>query len=333
MDLGLLTAIRFQGWKRRRWNWRRAKKGSPNFFVCLSSYEDRRKRYLEVLFVRLARADQEGESGMGLEKKACVGVALVLSGWAVAGVPVTFKAGDLIKAAEVNANFATLDTAVANSVSRLNGQLAQLSAQVQAVQAKASQDSLSLAKSQAVQVASLQATIQSLQTKASRDSAALAGSPQSVPLGSVIGLLIAPAGDGYMPGSNSVWLFAAGQGVVNGVTVPDLRGVFLRGMESKINIAGTATDYVGRDSLRTAGDFQGDAFQGHQHSPGNIANLGSIFGSGSEGANVLRIKYNPTDIQNTVIGPPIADGTNGAPRTSSETRPKNVSVYWYVKVR
>ncbi|MBK9576783.1 MAG: hypothetical protein IPO40_06910 [Fibrobacteres bacterium] len=166
---------------------------------------------------------------MGLEKKACVGVALVLSGWAVAGVPVTFKAGDLIKAAEVNANFATLDTALANNVERLSGQLAQLSAQVQAVEAKASQDSLSLAKSQAAQVASLQAAIQSLQTKASRDSAALAGSLQSVPLVSVIGLLTAPAGDGYMPGSNSVWLYAAGQGVVNGVTVPDLRGVFLRG--------------------------------------------------------------------------------------------------------
>ncbi|MBK8801865.1 MAG: hypothetical protein IPN71_07385 [Fibrobacteres bacterium] len=237
---------------------------------------------------------------MGLEKKACVGVALVLSGWAVAGVPVTFKAGDLIKAAEVNANFATLDTAVANSVSRLNGQLAQLSAQVQ-----------------------------SLQTKASRDSAALAGSLQSVPLGSVIGLLIAPAGDGYMPGSNSVWLYAAGQGVVNGVTVPDLRGVFLRGMESKINIAGTATDYVKRDSLRTAGDFQGDAFQGHWHSKQQgVSWLAS-------GSFMIREDTDPTVNQqsSSIVNDPSEDGTHGAPRTSSETRPKNVSVYWYVKVR
>ncbi|QQS05814.1 MAG: hypothetical protein IPK50_02740 [Fibrobacterota bacterium] len=275
---------------------------------------------------------------MGLEKKACVGVALVLSGWAVAGVPVTFKAGDLIKAAEVNANFATLDTALANNVERLSGQLAQLSAQVQAVEAKASQDSLSLAKSQAAQVASLQAAIQSLQTKASRDSAALAGSLQSVPLVSVIGLLTAPAGDGYMPGSNSVWLYAAGQGVVNGVTVPDLRGVFLRGMESKINIAGTATDYVKRDSLRTAGDFQGDAFQGHWHQSQGARMTSDLPGSGysfsglnyganvgQDGAEVFSGTKN--------IREPIADGPNGTPRTTTETRPKNVALYWYVKVR
>lgn len=76
-------------------------------------------------------------------------------------------------------------------------------------------------------------------------------------------------------------------------------------------------DYSGRVQKR-----QQDAFQGHRHATPNFGTsasnsfTGASYGSGSN--------YSTYD--------PIADGTNGSPRTAVETRPVNVSVNHIIKI-
>ncbi|QLH54811.1 MAG: hypothetical protein CH6_4159 [Candidatus Kapaibacterium sp.] len=79
----------------------------------------------------------------------------------------------------------------------------------------------------------------------------------------------------------------------------------------------------------TSGTGQYDAFQGHRHSVD------------SDGALKYEYAYNTYDISlgnyappaNITIGDPISDGTNGTPRTANETRPKNMSVVWIMRVK
>ncbi len=104
---------------------------------------------------------------------------------------------------------------------------------------------------------------------------------------------------------------------------PDLRGRFVRGRDN------VGTGAAGNDpsGSRSIGDAQSDAFQGHYHdvSSGNLnfqttggggGNLTT--GGGSGGISPL-------------TGSPSSDGTNGTPRTSSETRPKNIALTYCMR--
>ena len=152
----------------------------------------------------------------------------------------------------------------------------------------------------------------------------------SVPIGSVYHFASSTAPTGFLICNGDV--VPNGTGTVQGVTtdfsalyailgttygvagtLPDLRGVFLRGTGSQ-TISGIT--YSG-----TLGTKQGDAFQGHVHSiqqPGTYA-VGQ--GSGGQG----NIPY-PTS-----TGSPSNDGTNGTPRTASETRPANIALLPCIK--
>lgn len=243
-----------------------------------------------------------------IEDKVNVGklgfcAALALAGLATAGVPVTFKSGDLIKASEVNANFATLDTAMANAVERLTVQL-------QALQAKVKVDSVVLS---------------------GRPGAIL---PSGVPLGTVIASLKRPDEQGVFMDGDTTWALANGKlpaGVAYKGVFPDLRGQFLRGMNE-----GRTDSLKDPEIGRLVGAGQGDAFQGHWHdytfSGADPNPRRSIFAYGGSDGGPDQGQLG-TFLFNLSIISPISDGTNGAPRTSSETRPKNVSIYWYVKVR
>lgn len=100
--------------------------------------------------------------------------------------------------------------------------------------------------------------------------------------------------------------FGSGDGSTT-FQIPDVRGVFIRGWDNG----------RGLDAGRTFGSTQTDAFQGHIHS-GFAAMAGvSVRGSGS--------------FDFFAIGNPISDGTNGTPRTASETRPVNIALMPFMK--
>lgn len=94
--------------------------------------------------------------------------------------------------------------------------------------------------------------------------------------------------------------------------LPDLRGEFVRGYDNGRGV----------DSNRVFGSSQLDAFQGHRHS---VLYTGNFYGGG-EGT-----PYGGNPNPGYAVGEPITDGTNGTPRTASETRPRNVALLACIK--
>ncbi len=297
-------------------------------------------------------------------KKIIITASIALFGLTYAQVPNTFVAKAPAKAADVNANF----TYLYNQIVALQTGQANLQAQLnlKGDSLKIIRDSLTSLKSQTATSANLTAlqadvnalkkdsigalrtanastntNVSSLQTSlatyylktdadnkfatqtalgAKADSSTLW--TKSMPLGSVIALLTAPNSDGTLPNSNGVWVLSAGQNVVGYGTAPDLRGAFLRGID--VSVAGQAKNNRDSSQTRSVGSYQVDAFQEFglsvSASQGGALSGGVGFDGGVGGRNLMINSF-------------IERNNNGTPRTSSETRPKNVAVYWYVKVK
>lgn len=103
---------------------------------------------------------------------------------------------------------------------------------------------------------------------------------------------------------------------------PDLRGRFVRGRDD----AGTGA--AGRDpeGVRVPGDDQDDAFQGHYHKP-----LAGEFRAVKSPGFYSFLSGDASMAVQSTTGDPVSDGTNGSPRTASETRPKNVALIYCVR--
>ncbi|MCH6259419.1 collagen-like protein [Puniceicoccaceae bacterium K14] len=160
------------------------------------------------------------------------------------------------------------------------------------------------------------------------------GTDLDFPVGTIISSVLKPNDLAHHYGEN--WRLADGSEVttrdrfylVSGTKkLPDLRGVFLRGLNF-----GRSDQFKDPDISREVGDPQYDAFQGHWHYPGDLAGVkhgivsqnygeGGIKGESGNGLYWTAAKFDPS-----------SDGKNGEPRTSSETRPKNVAVYFYIKI-
>jgi microcystin-dependent protein len=123
--------------------------------------------------------------------------------------------------------------------------------------------------------------------------------------------------------------------------VPDFRGRFLRGTDnmgsgaaSRDPGAGSRTAMAtGGNTGNNVGSVQTDSFQGHWHDQWMRSDIGGatvgryggiLDGTGantSMGAGV-----------NNWVRSPISDGSNGTPRTATETRPINGYVNYIVKI-
>lgn len=107
--------------------------------------------------------------------------------------------------------------------------------------------------------------------------------------------------------------YGAGDGATT-FAIPDLRGEFIRCWD----------DGRGIDSARGIGTVQSDTLQGHRH--GYIG-----YGSGGSAGGDYLGNGVPSGANNAAIGDPNTDGSNGAPRTSQETRPRNVAMLACIK--
>ena len=115
--------------------------------------------------------------------------------------------------------------------------------------------------------------------------------------------------------------------------VPDLRGMFVRG-------TGTNAAYptaVG-GSIGSSG-HQNDQFQGHYHSINDPQHQHTYtVASGSQAAQLINGPSCGASSSNTgyastgiTVTAPTNDGTNGVPRTGSETRPQNYALWYIIK--
>lgn len=136
--------------------------------------------------------------------------------------------------------------------------------------------------------------------------------------------------DAFDPVINK-WVLADGRDItgsklaeLSGETlVPDLRGMFLRGLN--VGRADGLQDPDGTN--RRSGDLQEDQFQGHGHihevgSNGNAYSYGTF--QGVYGTNYYA---GPTRVLRPSTLDPYGDAKYG-----TETRPKNVAVYYYIKI-
>lgn len=112
--------------------------------------------------------------------------------------------------------------------------------------------------------------------------------------------------------------YGAGDGATT-FNLPDLRAEFIRGLDD-----GRAID-VGR----TLGSAQTDSFQGHWHNMTYSA-AQAVGAGGNTYAEHVTGGNNAGPITDSVRAP-ISDGSNGAPRTSTETRPRNVALLACIK--
>lgn len=112
--------------------------------------------------------------------------------------------------------------------------------------------------------------------------------------------------------------------------VPDLRGRFLRGQDQAVardpDRTGRTASATGGNTGDNVGSVQTDAMQGHRHGP--LAPTTNFAGSG--GAALLAPGTVPI-VGVASTDNPVTDGTNGTPRTSSETRPINLYARFIIK--
>lgn len=147
----------------------------------------------------------------------------------------------------------------------------------------------------------------------------------SLPVGTVIASFVPPS-QFLTTERKAQWVLAEGQIIPGGsafhslVTaspdayasrdrLPDLRGMFLRGMNE-----GRTDEHKDTDGLtRKSGGFQDDAFEAHSHKLGDSAH------AGSGDPRAWSAKAGNLDFESAKTG-------------GSETRPKNIGVYYYVKI-
>jgi microcystin-dependent protein len=123
-------------------------------------------------------------------------------------------------------------------------------------------------------------------------------------------------------------------GSTNDFNLPDMRGIFLRGVDGNAGRdpdKGSRTNSSGLVVGNAVGSLQSDAFQGHHHG----LYYYNYSGAGGGGSSAL-IRAAPDEFQNTngptkAVREPTIDGTHGTPRISSETRPMNAYVNYVIK--
>lgn len=131
------------------------------------------------------------------------------------------------------------------------------------------------------------------------------------------------------------WILADGRnvmgstwsGIQGSLTVPDARGVALRGKNN-----GRADGNQNPDGEVALGTFQADAMQGHLHSLNSGTTQSFPFTPQGTGPFTFSFGNGATVNNANSSYLPISDGANGTPRTATESRMRNVTVNHFIKV-
>ena len=147
-----------------------------------------------------------------------------------------------------------------------------------------------------------------------------------VPAGAIMAFAMNSAPSGWLSANGSAvsrttyaTLFTAigtTYGSGNGSTtfnLPDLSGIFVRASGSQV-IDGITYN-------KSFANKEGDAFQGHYHDVNAVIRPG--------GGTV--VNGSAIGVGAASVTTPITDGTNGTPRTASETRPANIALLHCIK--
>lgn len=124
------------------------------------------------------------------------------------------------------------------------------------------------------------------------------------------------------------WVLADGRSVVGtkyasitgNTTIPDLRGIYLRGKNN-----GRADGNQNPAADRALGFFENDQMQGHIHGT-------NIYNDNTGGSGTSFGQQQNDNVGQIYSGTPYTDGVNGVPRTGSETRVKNVTVNYFIRI-
>ncbi len=105
--------------------------------------------------------------------------------------------------------------------------------------------------------------------------------------------------------------------------VPDLRGVFIRGVNDMgvTDAPNTQAQRLNPDTLQP-GDFQDDALEKHRHHTTIRYYTGAVHPQNAEA--IVNSKTRVNEASNPVLKTTYVGGT--------ETRPKNVTVYYYIRI-
>ena len=142
----------------------------------------------------------------------------------------------------------------------------------------------------------------------------------NMPVGTIIASFIAPdASHDYMNGS-TVWALADNSNPYVSYTgpFPDMSGRFLRGMDVNADVD---------PDTRAVGSLQSDAIKFHRHSLLITSGVGNAFPTG------LAVAFRGGVGGSTAISTEWEDYTGDGSLFVAETRPTNVAVYWYIKVK
>lgn len=216
---------------------------------------------------------------------------MVLGSQVVAADLLTFGSGMAAKAADVNHNFQELSKRL-DSLAKVVGEQALLHDSIKGLREKVRADSMALSAGVLLP-------------------------------GSVAGFLVSPDADGYLPDSDRTWIYAAGQGLVGSVKVPDLRGQFLRGIDAKFQGKLAATD---PDGTRDPGGLQKGTLESHTHG----VPLGTAWVASQSTPTPPSALYPVLEGKSSLKVEKYMSPTSAG---GAETRPTNTAVFWYVKVK
>jgi len=140
----------------------------------------------------------------------------------------------------------------------------------------------------------------------------------------------------YLSSAPSGWVVCDGTTISNtgataalyaaiGGTLPDLRGMFVRGSGTNASYTNANGGYYSGGAVGTE---QNDQMQGHVHTYHN-----SYVSTDNAGSGYTGIGRNvPNDGGYPTTSAPTSDGVNGLSRTGVETRPANIAFLYCIKL-